>query len=68
MIPKWIWKTQKLQNKWLMGRKETREDGSILSKVVLLLQIEQARPDGILLQKLPEEIVLFPRTETLSPG
>lgn len=32
------------------------------------LQIEQAAPDCIMLQRLPEEIGVFPRTETSSLG
>ena len=53
---------------WLKGRKKTRDYRSILSKVVLLLQIEKSRPNGVPLQKLHQEIKLFPRTETLSLG
>lgn len=56
---KWIWKTQKFQNKWLKERRETREDRSILSKGVLLLKVEQAAPDGIMLQRFPEETGCF---------
>lgn len=63
-----IWKTQKFQNKWLKERRETREDRSILSKGVLLLKIEQAAPDGLMLQRFPEETGVFPGTETSSLG
>ena len=63
-----IWKTQKFQNKWLKERRETREDRSILSKGVLFLKIEQAAPDGLMLQRFPEETGVFPGTETSSLG
>lgn len=65
---KWIWKTQTFQSKQLKERRETREDRSILSKGVLLLKIQQTAPDGVMLQRSPEENGVFPRTETPSLG
>lgn len=49
----------------LKGERKRRR---ILPNLVLLVQIEHPRPDGLLRQKLPKEMMVFPRTETLSLG
>lgn len=60
-----------LEDTKITGQVVLREKGdtgirSTLSTVVLLLYIAQSRPDGILSQKLPKEIKVFPRIETLN--
>lgn len=58
------------RNYRISGLKGEKKQGSKKHSVeiVLLLPIEESRHDGILSQKLPKKIKVFPRIKILSPS